>query len=169
MDKVLIKVFTFHLCWQDENDRAGHTAKLNLRELRMQSFMYKAANTWGPPFQCSATGLCSTYQFISYNRVNFIVSTFYAWTGTYRDEAAPLFVGTTLAVFALASISAYGVWRLVEFIHFYIQSIVSLSFRPFGQQILQGEESAIWNHGIKSFNEWKMNSRLHFMKFSFSD
>lgn len=41
---------------QDENDRAGHTAILNLRELRMQSFMYRAANSWGPPFQCSATG-----------------------------------------------------------------------------------------------------------------
>ncbi|XP_031640726.1 uncharacterized protein LOC116352345 [Contarinia nasturtii] len=71
---------------RDENDRIGHTAKLNLRELRMQSFMYRAANTWGPPFQCSATG-------------------------TYRDESAPFFVGTTLAIAALAAISAYGVWR----------------------------------------------------------
>lgn len=55
------KRFQFFICFQDENDRAGHTAKLNLRELRMQSFMYKAANTWGPPFQCSATGLCSKH------------------------------------------------------------------------------------------------------------
>lgn len=56
---------------KDANDRAGHTAILNLRELRMQSFMYRAANTWGPPFQCSATGKCEnlnkrTYLFICY-------------------------------------------------------------------------------------------------------
>lgn len=31
-------------------------AKLYLRDLRMQTFMYKAAGTWGPSFQCSATG-----------------------------------------------------------------------------------------------------------------
>lgn len=47
-------VYCFHL--QDENDKSGHLAKLYLRDLRMQSFMYKAANTWGPTFQCSATG-----------------------------------------------------------------------------------------------------------------
>lgn len=32
-------------------------------------------------------------------------------SGTYRDESAPLFVGTSLALAALAAISAYGVWR----------------------------------------------------------
>lgn len=41
---------------QDANDKAGHLAKLYLRDLRMQAFMYKAASKWGPSFQCSATG-----------------------------------------------------------------------------------------------------------------
>lgn len=41
---------------QDASDKSGHLAKLYLRDLRMQTFMYKAANTWGPSFQCSATG-----------------------------------------------------------------------------------------------------------------
>lgn len=45
-----------HAHAQDENDKSGHLAKLYLRDLRMQAFMYKAASTWGPSFQCSATG-----------------------------------------------------------------------------------------------------------------
>lgn len=44
------------VCEQDANDKSGHLAKLYLRDLRMQAFMYKAASTWGPSFQCSATG-----------------------------------------------------------------------------------------------------------------
>ncbi|XP_055312912.1 uncharacterized protein LOC129574649 [Sitodiplosis mosellana] len=71
---------------RDEYDGIGHTAILNLRELRMQSFMFRVQGTWGPPYQCSASG-------------------------TYRDESAPLFVGTTLAIASLAAVSAYGVWR----------------------------------------------------------
>lgn len=64
----------------DENDKSGHLAKLYLRDLRMQSFMYKAANSWGPTFQCSATG-------------------------TYRDEAAPLAVGLTLGACVLLTVA----------------------------------------------------------------
>lgn len=71
---------------QDENDKSGHLAKLFLRDLRMQSFMYKETNQFGPKFQCSATG-------------------------TYRDETAPLAVGTTLAVFAACTVAGYGIWR----------------------------------------------------------
>ncbi|GAB0087676.1 uncharacterized protein DMENIID0001_020150 [Sergentomyia squamirostris] len=71
---------------QDEDDRSGHLAKLYLRDLRMQAFMYKKANTWGPSYQCSATG-------------------------TYRDETAPIAVGSTLAVMTLCIITGYGLWR----------------------------------------------------------
>lgn len=71
---------------QEEHDRSGHLAKLYLRDLRMQSFMYKAANTWGPTFQCSATG-------------------------TYRDETAPLAVGTVLAFAAVCTVAGYAIWR----------------------------------------------------------
>lgn len=46
----------------------------------MQSFMYRAANSWGPTFQCSATG-------------------------TYRDEAAPLAVGLTLGACVLLTVA----------------------------------------------------------------
>lgn len=71
---------------QGQNDMSGHLAKLYLRDLRMQSFMYKEASTWGPPFQCSASG-------------------------SYRDETAPVAVGSTLAVVVLATITGYGIWR----------------------------------------------------------
>lgn len=52
----------------------------------MQSFMYKSSNTWGPTFQCSATG-------------------------TYRDETAPIAVGSTLAVATVCTVVGYGLWR----------------------------------------------------------
>ncbi|KAJ6635169.1 Lysosome-associated membrane glycoprotein 5 [Pseudolycoriella hygida] len=74
---------------QDENDKSGHLAKLYLRQTRMQSFMFKAANTWGPTFQCSATG-------------------------TYRDETAPIAVGSALAIVTLCSVTAYGIWRYMK-------------------------------------------------------
>lgn len=35
-------------------------------------------------------------------------------SGTYRDETAPLFVGTILGIFALGAVTAYGIWRLVD-------------------------------------------------------
>ncbi|XP_055629820.1 uncharacterized protein LOC129770780 [Toxorhynchites rutilus septentrionalis] len=71
---------------QDENDKSGHLAKLYLRDLRMQSFMYKSSNNWGPTFQCSATG-------------------------TYRDETAPIAVGSTLAIATVCTVVGYGLWR----------------------------------------------------------
>lgn len=58
---------------QDATDKSGHLAKLYLRELRMQAFMYKVASSFGPPFQCTATGS---------SRVS---------------ESTPLIVGSTLA------------------------------------------------------------------------
>lgn len=74
---------------QDENDRSGHLAKLFLRETRMQGFMYKAGGQWGPPFQCSATG-------------------------SYRDESAPFYLGTILAVACILTVVGYGVWRYMK-------------------------------------------------------
>lgn len=71
---------------QDKNDMSGHLAKLFLRDLKMQSFMYKSSNQWGPTFQCSATG-------------------------TYRSETAPMAVGTSLAFACLGIVSGYGMWR----------------------------------------------------------
>lgn len=70
----------------DSGDQSGHIARLYLRDLHMQSFMFKESGKWGPTFHCSATG-------------------------SYRDETAPLAVGTALAVAVLLTISGYGGWR----------------------------------------------------------
>ncbi|XP_053954410.1 lysosome-associated membrane glycoprotein 5 [Anastrepha obliqua] len=70
----------------DSGDMSGHIARLYLRDLHMQSFMFKESGKWGPPFHCSATG-------------------------SYRDETAPLAVGTALAIAVLLTISGYGGWR----------------------------------------------------------
>lgn len=74
---------------QDEEDKSGHLAKLYLRETRMQSFMYKAGNAWGPSYQCTASG-------------------------TYRDESAPLFVGSTLAFAAVCTVAGYSIFRYMK-------------------------------------------------------
>uniref|UniRef100_A0A1A9ZS46 Lysosome-associated membrane glycoprotein 2-like luminal domain-containing protein n=1 Tax=Glossina pallidipes TaxID=7398 RepID=A0A1A9ZS46_GLOPL len=70
----------------DSGDQSGHIAHLYLRDLHMQSFMFKESGKWGPSFHCSATG-------------------------SYRDETAPLAVGTALAVAVLLIISGYSGWR----------------------------------------------------------
>lgn len=70
----------------DSGDMSGHIARLYLRDLHMQSFMFKESGKWGPPFHCSATG-------------------------SYRDETAPLAVGTALSIAVLLTISGYGGWR----------------------------------------------------------
>ncbi|XP_034482518.1 lysosome-associated membrane glycoprotein 5 [Drosophila innubila] len=70
----------------DSGDQSGHIARIYLRDLHMQSFMFKDSGKWGPSFHCSATG-------------------------SYRDETAPLAVGTALAIAVLLTISGYGGWR----------------------------------------------------------
>lgn len=70
----------------ESGDMSGHVAKLFLRNLKIQSFMYKQSGAFGPPFQCTATG-------------------------SYRDEAAPLYVGTALALATLATIGGYSGFR----------------------------------------------------------
>lgn len=71
----------------------------------MQSFMFKAANTWGPTFQCSATGTRWHYG------VKSEFSYYFFYVGTYRDETAPIAVGSALAIVTLCSVTAYGIWR----------------------------------------------------------
>lgn len=75
------------------------------------------------------------------------------WIGTYRDESAPLFVGTALALSALAAVAAYGVWRYVWKVEF-SDGWVALwnwlwnSLYSIYLQILENQESSIWQHGI---------------------
>ncbi|XP_055528045.1 uncharacterized protein LOC129720582 [Wyeomyia smithii] len=71
---------------QDENDNAGHSATLFLRELRVQSFMDKSLNAWVPPLACGVTE-------------------------TYRDDTVWNVVGYTLAVATVCSVVGYGLWR----------------------------------------------------------
>lgn len=40
------------------------------------------------------------------SKINFIHE-----TGTYRDETAPIAVGSALAIVTLCSVTAYGIWR----------------------------------------------------------
>lgn len=63
----------------------------------MQSFMYRAANSWGPTFQCSATG-------------------------TYRDESAPLAVGLTLGACVLLTVA--GNFSLNIFFYYKINILI---------------------------------------------
>ncbi|KAK7866604.1 hypothetical protein R5R35_010436 [Gryllus longicercus] len=68
---------------------SGHgsdSATLLLRAFRMQPFMFKP--TFGPAFECSAGGAAK-----------------------FRDETAPIAVGSTLAVVVLLTVTGYGVYR----------------------------------------------------------
>lgn len=35
-------------------------------------------------------------------------------TGTYRDESAPFYMGTVLAIACICTVAAYGVWRYMK-------------------------------------------------------
>ena len=113
---------------QDEDDKSGHLAKLYLRETRMQSFMYKAGNAWGPSYQCTASG-------------------------TYRDESAPLFVGSTLAFAAVCTVAGYSIFRYMKVclgrIMFFFLQIFNEFFHYFRSKNLNMEQwevvhMAIW-------------------------
>ncbi|KAK6623358.1 hypothetical protein RUM43_009210 [Polyplax serrata] len=65
-------------------------AKLNLRQLKMQPFIFKK-DEFGPEFVCSPGGAKS-----------------------YRDETAPIAVGSTLAIVTLLTVTGYGVYRYMK-------------------------------------------------------
>lgn len=69
----------------EEDAPEGLRGTLFLREYQLQPFMYKGSN-FGPPFECSKTA-------------------------GFRDETAPIAVGSTLAVAVLLTVAGYGVFR----------------------------------------------------------
>lgn len=70
---------------EGEYNPASISGKIFLRTYQLQPFMYKGAK-FGPAFDCNA-------QF------------------GFRDETAPIAVGSTLAVAVLATVTGYGVFR----------------------------------------------------------
>lgn len=70
----------------DDNDRSGQQAKLYLRDIHLQAFMFKKTNAWGPVFECSISG-------------------------SYRDESAPLYTGLTLLFGVVVTVGGYAGWR----------------------------------------------------------
>lgn len=69
------------------NEKAAYfKGILYLRQLRVQPFMYKSTNDFGPQFECSVAGYM-------------------------RDETAPIAVGSTLALAVLGTITGYGLFR----------------------------------------------------------
>lgn len=78
----------------DKEDRPppGLKGSLLLRALQLQPFMYKSER-FEPSMECKEMR-------------------------TYRDETAPLAVGTTLAIFVLMTISGYAIFR-----HFKVKNV----------------------------------------------
>ncbi|KAL4706131.1 hypothetical protein ACJJTC_012930 [Scirpophaga incertulas] len=73
-----------------ENDPSAtsvtaHRAKLYLRQMRLQAFMYKRGGQFGPAWHCAS--------------------------GAPRSEAAPVAVGAALALATAATLLAYALWR----------------------------------------------------------
>lgn len=69
----------------EANAPEGLRGSLFLREFEVQPFMYKSSN-FGPSFECNASK-------------------------GFRDETAPIAVGSTLAVAVLLTVTGYGVFR----------------------------------------------------------
>ncbi|XP_008191315.2 uncharacterized protein LOC100141538 [Tribolium castaneum] len=70
---------------EEDNPPAGLRGTLLLRLLQLQPFMYKG-NDFGPTFECKPQR-------------------------TYRDETAPIAVGSTLAIAVLMTVTGYGIFR----------------------------------------------------------
>lgn len=70
---------------EDDNLPNNLRGKLFLRSFQLQPFMYKG-NDFEPPFDCNGQM-------------------------SFRDETAPIAVGSTLAIAVLATVTGYGVYR----------------------------------------------------------
>ncbi|CAH0598787.1 unnamed protein product [Chrysodeixis includens] len=77
------------LAEEDANPATIHRAKLYLREMRLQAFMYKRGGEFGPAWACSRAARA-------------------------RAEAAPVAVGAALALATAATLCAYAAWRYLK-------------------------------------------------------
>ncbi|XP_048488199.1 uncharacterized protein LOC105385071 isoform X2 [Plutella xylostella] len=73
----------------DATNTAGHRAKLYLRQMRLQAFMFKRDGEFGPPWHCSDSARA-------------------------RSETAPVAVGAALALATAGTLLGYAVWRYVK-------------------------------------------------------
>ncbi|XP_049882324.1 uncharacterized protein LOC126378169 [Pectinophora gossypiella] len=77
------------LAEDETNSNAGHRAKLYLRQMRLQAFMYKKDGEFGPPWHCSDSS-------------------------RGRSEAAPVAVGAALAIATAGTLVGYAIWRYLK-------------------------------------------------------
>ncbi|CAG4975245.1 lysosome-associated membrane glycoprotein 5 [Colias croceus] len=71
------------------NPTTAHRAKLYLRQMRLQPFMFKRDGLFGPPWKCSDA-----------NRT--------------RSETAPVAVGSALAIATAGTLVGYAIWRYLK-------------------------------------------------------
>ncbi|KAL0859947.1 hypothetical protein ABMA27_010267 [Loxostege sticticalis] len=73
----------------DVSATTAHRAKLYLRQMRLQAFMYKHDGEFGPPWHCSDSARA-------------------------RSETAPVAVGAALAIATAGTLVGYAVWRYLK-------------------------------------------------------
>ncbi|XP_037293602.1 uncharacterized protein LOC115448719 [Manduca sexta] len=74
---------------EDTSPNTGHRAKLYLRQMRLQPFMFKRDGEFGPAWHCSDSARA-------------------------RSEAAPVAVGAALAVATAGTLVGYAIWRYLK-------------------------------------------------------
>ncbi|XP_026324612.1 lysosome-associated membrane glycoprotein 1 [Hyposmocoma kahamanoa] len=77
------------LAEDESGSTAGHRAKLYLRQMRLQAFMYKKGGEFGPPWHCSDSSRA-------------------------RSETAPVAVGAALAIATAGTLVGYAIWRYLK-------------------------------------------------------
>ncbi|XP_052747804.1 lysosome-associated membrane glycoprotein 1 [Galleria mellonella] len=77
------------LAEEDATANSGHRAKLYLRQMRLQAFMYKRDGEFGPVWHCSDSARA-------------------------RSEAAPVAVGAALAIATAGTLVGYAIWRYLK-------------------------------------------------------
>ncbi|XP_041985640.1 uncharacterized protein LOC121737959 [Aricia agestis] len=73
----------------NSNTNIAHRAKLYLRQMRLQAFMFKRDGEFGPPWHCSDSARA-------------------------RSETAPVAVGAALAIATAGTLVGYAVWRYLK-------------------------------------------------------
>ncbi|CAK1595094.1 unnamed protein product [Parnassius mnemosyne] len=73
----------------DTNSNIAHRAKLYLRQMRLQAFMFKRDGEFGPPWHCSDSART-------------------------RSEAVPVAVGAALAIATAGTLVGYAIWRYLK-------------------------------------------------------
>lgn len=84
---IFITIMTFYFSFF--SPATAHRAKLYLREMRLQAFMYKRGGEFGPSWACARAARA-------------------------RAESAPVAVGAALALATAATLCAYAAWRYLK-------------------------------------------------------